>query len=77
MSKFFLKPKSLREKVKLELDLSNNATKADLKSVAGVDTSKFFKKVDLASLKSEMHKLDIAKTRNYSSWFKRIQWCSR
>ena len=36
-------------------------TKADLKSATGVDTLKFAKKVDLASLKSEIDKLDIDK----------------
>ena len=30
--------------MKVELDLSNYATKADLKQAAGVDTSKFAKK---------------------------------
>ena len=38
MSKYFLKLKPLVEKVELELDLSNYATKADLKSPTGVDT---------------------------------------
>ena len=33
--------------VKVELDLSNYAIKADLKTATGVDTSKFAKKVDL------------------------------
>ena len=41
MSKYFPKLKSLRGKVKVELDLSNYATEADLKNTAGVDTSKF------------------------------------
>ena len=44
--------------MKVELDLSNYATKANFKNATGVDTSKFCKKVDLASLKS---KLDIDK----------------
>ena len=48
------------------LDLSNYAQKkkkeADSKSAAGVDTSKFAKKVDLASSKSEVDKLDIHKS---------------
>ena len=47
--------------MKVELDLSNYATKADLKNAAGVDTLKFAKKVDLASLKSEIDKFDIGK----------------
>ena len=33
--------------MKAELDLSNYATKADLKDATVVDTSKFAKKVDL------------------------------
>ena len=37
--------------MKVELDLSNSATKADLNNTAGVGTSKFAGKVDLASLK--------------------------
>ena len=51
MSKYFPEPKSSGGKVKVELDLSNYATKADLKNATGVDTSKFAKKVDLANLK--------------------------
>ena len=35
--------------------------KSDLKNATGVDTSKFTNKVDLASLKSEVDKLDIDK----------------
>ena len=51
MSEYFPKPKSLGANVKVELDLSNYATKADLKNATGVDTLKFAAKVDLASLK--------------------------
>ena len=47
--------------VKVELDLSNYATKADLKTAAGVDTSRFARKVDLANLRSNVEKLDIDK----------------
>ena len=61
MSEYFLKLRSLGGNVKVELDLSNYATKADLKNATGVDTSKFAKKVDLASLKSEIYKLDVDK----------------
>ena len=45
MSKYFLEPKSSGGKMKVKLDLSNYATKADLKNVATADTSKFAKKV--------------------------------
>ena len=47
--------------VKVELDLSNYATKADLKTAACVDTSRFARKVDLANLRSNVEKLDIDK----------------
>ena len=41
MSEYFPEPKSLGGRVKVALDLSNYAIKADLKNVTGVDTSKF------------------------------------
>ena len=64
MSEYFPEPKSLGGRVKVELDLSDYATKAVLKSAAGVDTSKFAKNVDLASLKSNVDKLDIDRLKN-------------
>ena len=56
--------KSFGGTVKVELDLSNYAAKADLTNATGVGTSKFAKKVDLASLKSNLDKLDIDKLKN-------------
>ena len=44
MSEYFPKPKSLGANVKIDLDLSNYATKADLKNATGVGTSDFAKK---------------------------------
>ena len=41
MSKYFPESKSFGGKAKVELDLSNYATKADLKNATGVDTSDF------------------------------------
>ena len=38
MSEYFPKPKSLGEKVKVLLDLSNYERKADIKSATGFDT---------------------------------------
>ena len=59
MSKYFSKPKSLGRDMKVGWDLSNYATKANLRNVSGVDRSNFAKKVTLASLKLEIDKLDI------------------
>ena len=64
MSEYFPKPKSFEANVKVELDLSIYPTKADLKNAAGVDKSDF---ADLASLKSDVDKLDIDKLKNVPS----------
>ena len=45
----------------VELNLSNDVGKSDLKSETGIDTSKFTKKPDLACLKLDVDKLDIDK----------------
>ena len=53
MSQYFPKPYTPFEgDINVKVDLPNYATKADLKNATGVDTSKFAKKFDLASLKS-------------------------
>ena len=64
MSEYFPESKYLGGKVKVELDLSNYAIKADLKTATGPDTSSFAKKVDLAHLKPNVVKLDINKLEN-------------
>ena len=45
-----------RNKIEVELDLSNYATKSDLKDATSIDASEFVKLVDLASLKSKKDK---------------------
>ena len=47
--------------VKIDLDLSNYATKSDLNSITHVDTSSFGLKTNLAVLKTEVDKLGIDK----------------
>ena len=47
--------------MKVGLHLSNYATKTDFKNAADLDTSKFAKNVDLASLTSDVDQLDIGK----------------
>ena len=62
MSGHFLKLNSLETYVKVELDLSNYATKTDLQNAAGVDTQDFSKKTELTNLRSDVSKLDISQT---------------
>ena len=70
---YFPEPKSSGGRVKIELDLSNYATKSDLKNNTGVDASKFAKKVDLANLKSNVNKLDINKLKNVVTNFSNLK----
>ena len=51
MSEYFRESKSLGERVKVQLNLSNYATKADLKNATGVDTLKFAKRSWFSKLK--------------------------
>ena len=57
MSEYFPKPKALEANVKVDIDLSNYATKAHFKNATGFDTSSFAKKADLVNLKSDVDKL--------------------
>ena len=52
MSNYFPELKHSGTRVKVVLHLPNYATKVNFKKAAGADTSKFAKKVNLASLKS-------------------------
>ena len=61
MSQYFPPYRSSTSTIKLELDLSSYTTKTDLKNVTDVDVSNFALKQNLASLKSNVDKLDIAK----------------
>ena len=62
MSQCFPKPfRSFGENINVKVDLSNYATKTDLKNVTYVDTSSFALNTNLASIKTEVDKLDIEK----------------
>ena len=62
MSQYFPRPfRSFGGNINVKDDLSNYAAITDLKNVAHVDTSSFALKTTLASLKTEVDQLDIAK----------------
>ena len=61
MSQYFPTPLSHEENIKVEIDLSNYATKKDINDITHVDTSNFALKTNLANLKTEADKLDIDK----------------
>ena len=62
MSKHF--PNSFRSfgrNINVKVDLSNYATKTDIKNISHLDTSSFALKINLATLKTELDKFDIDK----------------
>ena len=58
---------------KIEVDLSNCATKNELEHSAGVDTSHLAAKNDFVALKAELDKLDIAKLVNVPISFNNLK----
>ena len=62
MSQYFPKPYELfGGDINVKVDLSNYTTKTDIKNISHVATSSFTLKSNLASLKTEVDKLDIDK----------------
>ena len=58
MSQYFPPYNNSGENIKVELDLSNYATKKDIKHITRVDTSSYELKTNLAALKTEVDKID-------------------
>ena len=62
MSQYFPKPfRSFGGNINDKVDLSNYATKTDLRNVTHVDPSSFALKTNLASLKTQVDKWDVDK----------------
>ena len=60
MSQYFPKPyEPFDGDINVKVDLGNYGTKADIKNISHVDTSRFAQKPKLPSLKTEVDKLDI------------------
>ena len=61
MSSQYFPPYESTNNIKVELDLTNYATKDDVKNITHVDVSSFAAKTNLAALKSEVDKIDVNK----------------
>ena len=62
MSQYLPKPyEPFGGDINVKVDLSNYATKSDIKNISHVDTSSFALKINLANLKTEVDKLYIDK----------------
>ena len=65
MSQYFPRPYELfGGDINVKVDLSNYATKTDIRNISHVDTSNFTLKSNLENLKSEVDKLDINKLKS-------------
>ena len=61
MTTYYPPYKSSSNNVKVELDLTNYATKAGLKNITHVDVSSYASKTNLSALKNEEDKIDVDK----------------
>ena len=61
MSQYFPAYNNSSNNIKVELDLSNYATKDDVKNITHVDVSSYATKTNLAALKTEVDKIDVDK----------------
>ena len=62
MSQYFTKPyEPFGGNINIKVDLSNYATKTDLKNISHIDVSNFVLKSNLANLKTEVDKIDVEK----------------
>ena len=61
MSQYFPPYNNSSNNVKVELDLTNYATKIDLQNITHTDVSSFASKTNLAALKTEVDKIDTYK----------------
>ena len=61
MSTYYPLYKSSSNNIKVELDLTNYATKTNLKNITHVDVSSYASKTNLAALKTEVDKIDTDK----------------
>ena len=60
-SEYFPPYNNSSKNIKVELDLSNYATKDDVKNITHVDVSSYASKTNLAVLKAEVDKIDVDK----------------
>ena len=71
MSQYFPKPfnSHFGDSIKVKIDLSNYATKTDIKNISHIDTLNFALKANLAHFKTEVDKLDIDKSVPVPAYF--------
>ena len=76
MSQYFPKPfnSHFGDSIKVKIDLSNYATKADIKNISHIHTSIFALKTNLANLKSKADKLDIDQLKPLPTYLSKLSY---
>ena len=78
MSQYFPKPyEPFDRDINVKVDLSNYATKTDIKIISHIDTSSSALKSNLASLNTELDKLVIDKLKSLSNNLKALRQISK
>ena len=72
MSKYFPPYNNSSKNIKVGLDLSNYATKDDVKNITHVDVSSYASKTNLAALKTEVYKIDTDKSKTVPNDFAKL-----
>ena len=72
MSKYFPPDNNSSKNIKVELDLSNYATKKVVKDITHIDASGFASKTNLAALKTEVDQIDTDKLKTVPNYFAKL-----
>ena len=72
MSTYYPPYKTSSQNVKMELDLTNYATKTELKNITDVDLSSYASKTNLAASKSEVDKIDVDNLKTTSAYLAKL-----
>ena len=72
MSTYYPPYKTSSQNVKMELDLTNYATKTELKNITHVDLSSYASKTNLAASKSEVDKIDVDNLKTTSAYLAKL-----
>ena len=75
-SQYYPPYKSSSNNIKVELDLSDYATKKDINDITHVDVSGFASKTNLAALKTEVDKIDADELKTVPADLAKIKQCS-
>ena len=72
MTTYYPPYKSSSNNIKVELDITNYATKTDLKNITHTDVSSFAGKTNLSALKTKVDKIDVDKLKTVPDYLAKL-----